>query len=93
VGVQEAPEISIRVDSPVVTVSDNGRGIDRSVEATLFEPFISFKKRGEGRGLGLYVVTQLLDSEGCTIELASERNVNERLFKFRLDLGGMRVEA
>ncbi|MFD5873397.1 ATP-binding protein [Streptomyces sp. NPDC060322] len=92
-GVQEAPEISIRVESPVVTVSDNGRGIDRSVEATLFEPFISFKKRGEGRGLGLYVVTQLLDSEGCTIELASERNVNGRLFKFRLDLGGMRVEA
>ncbi|MGW1022864.1 ATP-binding protein [Streptomyces sp. NPDC002577] len=93
VGAQPAPEVSLLVNASVLTVSDNGRGVDRSVESTLFEPFVSFKNRGEGRGLGLYVVTQLLDSEGCTIELAAERNVNGRLFKFQMDLGGMRVEA
>lgn len=93
VGAQQNPVISIVVNAPTVTIGDNGRGIDRSVEATLFEPFISLKRRGEGRGLGLYVVTQLLDSEACTIELGSERNLNGRLFQFRVHLGGMRVEA
>ncbi|WP_159054596.1 ATP-binding protein [Streptomyces dysideae] len=92
-GIQNSPKVSLLVDSPRLTVSDNGRGIDRSVEVTLFEPFVSFKKRGEGRGLGLYVVTQLLDSEGCGIELARDRNDNGRLYKFQMNLGGMRVDA
>lgn len=93
VGAQQNPVINITINAPTVTISDNGRGVDRSVEATLFEPFVSLKKRGEGRGLGLYVVTQLLDSEACTIELSPERNANGRLFQFRVHLGGMRVEA
>lgn len=92
-GSQEAPAVSLLIDEPYLIFSDNGRGIDRSVEATLFEPFVSFKKRGEGRGLGLYVVTQLLDSEGCGIELAPDRNSNGRLYRFQINLGGMRVDA
>lgn len=92
-GTQASPEVHLLVNSPYLVVSDNGRGIDRSVESTLFEPFVSFKKRGEGRGLGLYVVTQLLDSEGCGIELAQDRNDNGRYYKFQLNLGGMRVDA
>jgi signal transduction histidine kinase len=92
-GIQTSPAVSIVVDDPRLTVSDNGRGIDRSVEATLFEPFVSFKKRGDGRGLGLYVVTQLLDSEGCGIELVRDRNSSGRLYKFQMNLGGMRVDA
>ncbi|MFF4663010.1 ATP-binding protein [Streptomyces sp. NPDC001282] len=92
-GLQSSPEVSLLVKAPYLFASDNGRGIDRSVESTLFEPFVSFKKRGEGRGLGLYVVTQLLDSEGCGIELALDRNDNGRFYMFQLDLGGMRVDA
>ncbi|MFE7076825.1 ATP-binding protein [Streptomyces sp. NPDC057620] len=92
-GVQDSPTVSIFINAPYLIVSDNGRGIDRSVESTLFEPFVSFKKRGEGRGLGLYVVGQLLDSEGCRIELVGDRNENGRLYKFQVNLGGMRVDA
>ncbi|MFJ9637272.1 ATP-binding protein [Streptomyces sp. NPDC101178] len=92
-GLQSSPEVSLLVRAPYLFTSDNGRGIDRSVESTLFEPFVSFKKRGEGRGLGLYVVTQLLDSEGCGIDLAHERNDNGRFYMFQVDLGGMRVDA
>ncbi|WP_406074765.1 ATP-binding protein [Streptomyces virginiae] len=92
-GAQSSPAVSLLIEAPYLYVSDNGRGVDRSVESTLFEPFVSFKKQGEGRGLGLYVVTQLLDSEGCTVALASDRNRNGRLFKFQMNLGGMRVEA
>ncbi|MFC9640650.1 ATP-binding protein [Streptomyces mirabilis] len=92
-GSQNSPAVSLLVKDPYLVVSDNGRGIDRSVEGTLFEPFVSFKKRGEGRGLGLYVVTQLLDSEGCSIELAQDRNDGGRFYKFQMNLGGMRVDA
>lgn len=92
-GAQDSPTVSLFINAPYLIVSDNGRGIDRSVESTLFEPFVSFKKRGEGRGLGLYVVTQLLDSEGSGIELAGDRNKNGRLYKFQVNLGGMRVDA
>ena len=78
--------ITIELSRPFVRVSDDGRGIDPSVEHVLFEPFISAKK--QGRGLGLFIVKQLLDSEGCSIGLVPERNRQKRLFKFQIDLRG-----
>jgi C4-dicarboxylate-specific signal transduction histidine kinase len=59
------------------------------VENTLFEPFVSTKAAGKGRGLGLFIVKQLLDSEDCFIELLSDRNARKRLYKFRIDLKGV----
>lgn len=91
VGAIKEPRISIEIQNPYVIVYDNGRGIDRTVEASLFEPFVSAKKRSEGRGLGLYVVTQLLGSEGASVTLAPERNSSGNLYKFELDLGAIRV--
>ncbi|MGA5884304.1 ATP-binding protein [Streptomyces cellulosae] len=93
VGAVPDPHIAVIVRSPHVIVYDNGRGIDPAVEATLFEPFVSMKKRSEGRGLGLYVVTQLLGAENSSVSLAPERNETGRLYKFELDLGAMRVAA
>jgi signal transduction histidine kinase len=80
--------ITFAVDRPFVRVFDNGRGIDPSVESALFEPFISAKSSNEGRGLGLFIVKQLLDSEGCQVGVVPERNRSNRLFKFQLDLRG-----
>lgn len=78
--------ISLEVSCPFVRIFDNGSGIDPSVEHALFEPFVSAKK--QGRGLGLFIVKQLLDSEGCSIGLVPERNRRNRLFKFQVDLRG-----
>ena len=78
--------ITMDVSRPFVRVFDNGRGIDPCVEHALFEPFISAKK--QGRGLGLFIVKQLLDSEGCSIGIVPERNRHKRLFKFQIDLRG-----
>jgi nitrogen-specific signal transduction histidine kinase len=77
--------ITIDISSPYIIISDNGRGIDANLEFTLFDPFITTKSNG--RGLGLFIVKQLLDSEGCNIELLPERNNKKHLYKFRLDLG------
>ena len=82
--------ITIDVSPPFVLVFDDGKGIDPSVEYTLFEPFVSAKKRG--RGLGLFIAKQLLDSEGCNIGIVPERNRHKRLFKFQIDLRGVTHE-
>jgi signal transduction histidine kinase len=79
--------IAIEIKSPFIQIYDNGRGIDPSVENTLFQPFISTKVNG--RGLGLFIVRQLLDSEGCSIELLSDRNKRNHLYKFQIDLRGV----
>ncbi|MFJ5216959.1 ATP-binding protein [Streptomyces sp. NPDC088354] len=90
-GLVASPTVRIQIRAPFVLVSDNGQGINPVVERTLFEPFVSSKGRGEGRGLGLYVITQLLDSEHCSVSLTPQRNEQGRLYTFALDLGGMRV--
>jgi signal transduction histidine kinase len=78
--------ISIKVLSPRLIVSDNGPGITPAVEESLFEPFVTTKKNG--RGLGLFVVKQLLDAEGGSISLMRRRNSSGRLYQFEIDLSG-----
>ncbi len=80
--------IVVDISRPFVRVFDDGSGIDPSVEHALFEPFVSAKAKGQGRGLGLFIVKQLLDSEGCSIGLIPKRNRRQRLFKFQIDLRG-----
>jgi len=81
--------ITVTVDSPRVIVRDNGPGVQPSVEDTLFEPFITMKPPSEGRGLGLFVVSQLLDSEGGAIALGEHRNNGGRRDTFEVDLRGL----
>ena len=83
-----AGTILLDIARPFVRIIDDGSGVDPSVEHALFEPFVSAKAKGQGRGLGLFIVKQLLDSEGCTIGLLPERNRRRRLFKFQIDLRG-----
>lgn len=79
--------IYIELSPPFVQVWDNGRGIDGSVEQIIFEPFISTKADG-GRGLGLFIIKELLDSAGCSIGLLPDRNERGNLFKFNIDFRG-----
>ncbi len=76
------------VSRPFVRIFDDGRGIDPTVEHALFEPFISAKAKGLGRGLGLFIVKQLLDSEGCNVGVLPERNKFRQLYKFQIDFRG-----
>lgn len=62
-----------------VIVYDSGNGIDKTVEQTLFEPFITQKV--DGRGLGLYIVHSLLEDTKATIKLLDERK-NGNKYKF-----------
>ncbi len=85
--------ITIEIDKPFIRVSDNGPGIERSIESTVFEPFVTDKGRAKGqekgRGLGLFIVRQLLDSDGCYISILSRRNKHDRFYFFQIDLRGI----
>jgi len=64
------PGTSQRVHLPLqVTVRDNGSGIPEAVRATLFEPFVTTKRGGQG--LGLALVAKLVADQGGLIECDS----------------------
>lgn len=84
--------ITLKLNRPFIVVSDNGRGIEPAIEAAVFEPFITNKGREKGqkrgRGLGLFIIQQLLDTEGCHISLLPTRNTHKRLYTFQIDFRG-----
>lgn len=51
----------------VLSVSDQGKGIDETVIDKLFEPFFTTKPIGEGSGLGLSVVHGIVASHKGSI--------------------------
>ncbi|GAA3587377.1 hypothetical protein GCM10022198_08690 [Klugiella xanthotipulae] len=86
-------EIVITVDLPRVRVRDNGPGVQPVIEDSLFDAFVTMKPSAEGRGLGLFVVGQLLDSEGATLGLSDHRNFNGRRDTFEIDLRALLADA
>lgn len=87
--IEQDREITITIDKPWVHFEDNGPGVDKSVENTLFSPFVTCKPQGKGRGLGLFIIQQLLDDCDCDIVLDQNRNGKGRRYKFSLNLFGI----
>jgi signal transduction histidine kinase len=52
-------------------ISDDGHGIAPEIQKQVFDPFFTTKKRGQGTGLGLWVVAQLVRAQAAEIELDS----------------------
>lgn len=81
--------ITVTVDMPWVYFEDNGDGVDKSVEDILFEPFVTRKPRGEGRGLGLFIVRQLLDANKCDIILDEKHNFQGNRYRFSVNFSSV----
>ncbi len=73
-------------EEAVVTVEDNGPGIPAEVMPRIFEPFFTTKPKGEGTGLGLGIVRQIVDKHGGRIEVTSVPGKTR--FSVRLPLAG-----
>ncbi len=86
---EERLGVLVEIEHPFVRISDNGPGVDPSVESNLFEPFVTLKPKTMGRGLGLFISSQILGSMGGAINLLHTRNVSGRRHVFEIDLSGV----
>ena len=59
----------------VVTVTDNGTGMDKNTLARVFEEFFTTKLPGKGSGIGMAVSKSLIESDGGLISVESEPGV------------------
>jgi len=59
-------------ESVIWRVWDNGIGISESVQKRLFEPLVTTKPMGEGSGLGLYIVYELVQKHQGAIGVMSQ---------------------
>ncbi len=80
------PCITVEVRKPLVRIYDNGNGVDPELDNRIFQPFVTGKPRNIGRGLGLFIVQQLLESVGCEITLLQKRNAHNRKYIFQINL-------
>lgn len=69
----------------VVTVADNGSGMDERTLSKIFEPFFTTKAVGKGTGMGLSVVHGIVSKWGGAIAVES-RIGHGSTFTIRLPL-------
>lgn len=85
------PKITVTLDAAEksLTVEDNGPGVAEDRKERIFQPFITSKPSGQGRGLGLYIARELAEYHGWKLYMDSEigRIRKDRLNMFVLDMG------
>lgn len=83
---EKQPLIQIEVDTKasVVSVTDNGPGVDPRYANAIFKPYFSTRKKG--KGLGLYIASELAEYHGGKLYLDETPDEDGRLRTFILEL-------
>ncbi len=75
---QSNPYIKIKISSnshsSLISIADNGIGIDNSHLENIFKMFYRADESSKGSGLGLYIVKETIDKMGGTVEVHSQLN-------------------
>jgi signal transduction histidine kinase len=78
----EDAKIFISLKNRVVSVRDNGGGIDEKYLERIFEPYFTTKEQGKGTGMGLYMSKMIIeDNMGAKLSVHNSRDGVE----FRMD--------
>lgn len=90
------PEVTLTLQrengEAVLTVSDNGSGIDEDVLPQIFDPFFTTKDVGAGLGLGLSIAYKIVHDFSGTLK-AANRESGGAVFTMRLPVVDERVLA
>ena len=73
-----------------IMIKDNGCGIPTEIRHKIYDPFFTTKEVGNGTGLGLNIVYNIIQSHNGTIDVDSEVGFGTT-FTIRLDIDGRGV--
>lgn len=79
-------ELKRQGDTAVLTVTDDGCGMDAEVKKHLWEPFFTRRRDGQGTGLGLSITYQIIEEHGGRITAQSDGPGLGSKFTVRLPL-------
>jgi signal transduction histidine kinase len=85
------PSLIVDIDIPSreIRITDNGPGIEPRRAEEVFQPFVTSKPPGEGKGLGLYISREIAQYHGASLTLSPIPTVHKnRLNTFVLRLSG-----
>ncbi len=70
-----------------IVIEDDGRGIPANELTHVFEPFFSRREEGQGMGLGLYIVQEIMQEHDGCIAIGSQLQTGTKIF-LRLPCAG-----
>ncbi|MCG6916050.1 MAG: PAS domain S-box protein [Deltaproteobacteria bacterium] len=78
-----------KLDSIQITISDTGKGMDKSLISKVFQPFFTTKRKGSG--LGLSITRRLIEQHGGHIDVESDPGKGT-VFDIFLNVNGKRKD-
>ena len=80
-------DTDVVISKKEINFTDNGPGVPPSRKEEIFQPFVTTKPPGEGKGLGLYISREIAKYHGASIYMSETRAVHkDRLNTFILSL-------
>ena len=64
--------VAVDVEEKTLSVEDNGPGVTEERRERIFQPFITAKPTGQGRGLGLYIARDMAEYHGWKLYMNDE---------------------
>ena len=74
------PEGLSRQSAILLTIADNGCGMDEATQKKVFEPFFTTKPVGQGTGMGLAMAYGTIQSHGGAIGISSQPGVGTKIY-------------